>query len=33
MVEGDHNLQKEVCVTAGQILVEMHVTEWATAQY
>ena len=32
MVEGDHNLEKEVCVTAGQVLVEMHVTDWATAQ-
>ena len=32
MVEGDHNIEKEVCVTAGQVLVEMHVTNWATAQ-
>ena len=32
MVEGDHNIEKEVCVTAGQVLVEMHVTDWATAQ-
>ena len=32
MVEGDHNLEREVCVVAGQVLVEMHVTDWATAQ-
>ena len=32
MVEGDHNIEKEVHVAAGQVLVEMHVTSWATAQ-
>ena len=32
MVEGDHNIEKEVCVTARWVLVEMHVTDWATAQ-
>ena len=32
MVEGDHNTEKEVCVTAGQVLVEMHVTNWAAVQ-
>ena len=32
MVEGDHNIEKDVHVTAGQVLVEMHVTNWATAQ-
>ena len=32
VVEGDHNIEKEVYVTAGQVLVEMHVTDWATAQ-
>ena len=32
MVEGDANIGKEVCVAAGQVLVEMHVTDWATAQ-
>ena len=32
MVEGDHNIEKEVPVTAGQVLVEMHVTDWAAAQ-
>ena len=32
MVEGDHNIEKEVCVTAGWVPVEMHVTDWAAAQ-
>ena len=32
MVEGDHNLEKEVHVAAGQVLVKMHVTDWAPAQ-
>ena len=32
MVEGDQEKEKEVCVTAGQALVEMHVTNWAAAQ-
>ena len=32
MVEGDHNIEKEVCVAAGQVLVEMHMTDWAKAQ-
>ena len=32
MVEGDQEKEKEVWVTAGQVLVEMHVTNWATAQ-
>ena len=32
MVESDHNTEKEVCVAARQVLVEMHVTNWATAQ-
>ena len=32
MVEGDHGIEKEVCVTTGWVLVEMHVTDWATAQ-
>ena len=32
MVEGDHNIEKEVCVAAGQVLVEMHVTNLAAAQ-
>ena len=32
MVEGDYNMEKEACVTTGQVLVEMHVTNWAAAQ-
>ena len=32
MVEGNSDIEKEVCVTAGQVLVEMHVTNWAAAQ-
>ena len=32
MVEGDQEMEKEVCVAAGQVPVEMHVTNWATAQ-
>ena len=32
MVEGDQEKEKEVWVTAGWVLVEMHVTNWATAQ-
>ena len=29
VVEGDYGLEKEVHVAAGQLLVEMHVTDWA----
>ena len=32
MVESDHDIEKEVCVAAGWVLVEMHVTNWAVAQ-
>ena len=32
VVEDDHNTEKEVCVTAGWVLVEMHMTDWAKAQ-
>ena len=32
VVEGDHNVQKEVCVTTGQVKVEMQVTNWAASQ-
>ena len=32
IIEGDQQLEKEVQVTTGQVLVEMHVTNWATAQ-
>ena len=30
--DGDQQMEKEIQVTAGQVLVEMHVTNWATAQ-
>ena len=32
VVEGDHNIEKEVCIAAGQVLVEMHLTDRAKAQ-
>ena len=32
VVEGDHDLEQEVCVTTGCILVQMQVTDWAEAQ-
>ena len=32
MVEGDHDIEKKVCVATGWVLVEMHVTNWAAAQ-
>ena len=32
VVEGGHNIQREVHVTAGHVQVEMHMTNWATAQ-
>ena len=32
VVEGVHNVEKEVCVATGQVKVEMHMTDWATAQ-
>ena len=32
IIKGDQQLEKEVWVTAGQVLVEMHVTNWAVAQ-
>ena len=32
MIEGDQEREKEVQVAAGQVLVEMHGTDWATAQ-
>ena len=32
IVEGDQVLEREVRVTTGWVLVEMHVTDWATAQ-
>ena len=32
VVEGDHHLEQEVCVTADHALVQMHVTDWTEAQ-
>ena len=32
IVEGDHDLDQEVCVAAGCMLVQMHMTDWAEAQ-
>ena len=32
IIEGDQQMEKEVHVTTGQVLVEMHVTNWAAAQ-
>ena len=32
IIEGDQQLEQEVWVAAGQVLVEMHVTNWAAAQ-
>ena len=32
IIESDQQLEQEVQATAGQVLVEMHVTNWAVAQ-
>ena len=32
VVKGDYSLEKEVHVTAGWVLVEMHMTDWAKMQ-
>ena len=32
IVESDHHLEQEVCVTTGHVLVQMHVMDWAEAQ-
>ena len=32
VIKGDQQKEKEVWVATGQVLVEMHVTNWATAQ-
>ena len=32
IIESDQQLEQEVRVTTGQVLVEMHVTDWAVAQ-
>ena len=32
IIENDQQLEQEVWVATGQVLVEMHVTDWAAAQ-
>ena len=32
VVESNHNIEKEVCIAAGWVSVEMHMTDWAKAQ-
>ena len=32
IIEGDQQLEQEVWFAIGQVLVEMHVTNWAAAQ-
>ena len=32
IIEGDQQMEKEVWVATGHVLVEMHVTNWAAAQ-
>ena len=32
IIKSDQQLEQEVWVTAGQVLVEMHVTDWVAAQ-
>ena len=32
VIKGDQQKEKEIQVTAGQVLVEMHVTDWVAAQ-
>ena len=32
VVEGDYGLEKEICVAAVWVLVEMHMTDWAKTQ-
>ena len=32
IIENNQQLEQEVCVTAGRVLVEMHVTDWTMAQ-
>ena len=32
VVEGNCGVEKEVCVAAGWVLVEMHQTDWAETQ-
>ena len=32
IIKNDQRLEQEVRVTAGRVLVEMHITNWAAAQ-
>ena len=32
VVAGNHGLEKEICVTMGWVLVEIHMTDWAKTQ-
>ena len=32
VVESDYGIEKEVCVTTGWVLVEMHMIAWAKTQ-
>ena len=32
IIKSDQQLEKEVQVATGQVLVEVHVTDWAVAQ-
>ena len=32
VVKGDDCLEKEVCVTIGQVVVKMHMTDWDKTQ-
>ena len=32
IIESDQQLEQEVWVTTGRVLVEMHITNWAVAQ-
>ena len=32
IVEGDHGMEKEVCVAAGWVSVQLHMTAWVEAQ-
>ena len=32
IIENDQQLEQEVRVATGQVLVEMHVTDWAVLQ-
>ena len=32
MLVSDQHVEQDVCVAAGHLLVEMHITDWAKAQ-